>query len=281
MRFGVHLPQYGHASGPEQIRRAAVQAEELGFSDVWVFDHLAVPAGQSYPVAYSYEPIVALTWAAAATNRVGIGTSVLVLPYRHPVFLAKALGSLDLLSGGRLVLGAAGGWLQAEFDALGVPFDQRGSLTEETIDFLRACWDGPQPVTFEGRHVTVRDMRILPQPGRRIPIWVGGSAPPALRRAAERGDGWHGAFVPPEGAAEAVERVRALRRAARGDDDSFTVSLRMEWDGLAMEADDLRRNVETLAAAGVDHVMSAPSQRDMDPWLRSVERLWETFSPFS
>src|SRR5437764_11033209 len=119
VRFGVHLPQYGRAAGPESITRAARQAEELGFDDVWVSDHLAVPTGQQYPPAFLYEPVVALTWAAAATSRVGLGTSVLILPYRHPLHLAKELASLDDLSGGRVVLGAGAGWLKGEVEAHG------------------------------------------------------------------------------------------------------------------------------------------------------------------
>src|SRR3954447_22727677 len=148
MRFGIHLPQYGRAAGPEAITRAALQAEALGFADVWVSDHLAVPTGAPYPPPFLYEPVVALTWAAAATSTVGLGTSVLVLPYRHPLHLAKELASLDLLASGRLVLGAAAGWLEAEFDALGVPFSERGRRTDDTIDVLRACWE-QRPVDIE------------------------------------------------------------------------------------------------------------------------------------
>src|SRR3954469_16647610 len=149
VRFGVHLPQYGRVAGPEAITRAARQAEELGFDDVWVSDHLAVPAGAPYPPPFLYEPVVALTWAAAATQRVGLGTSVLVLPYRHPLHLAKELASLDQLSGGRLTVGVGAGWLEGEFDALNVPFAERGSRTDEAIDAMRACW-GDQPVDFRG-----------------------------------------------------------------------------------------------------------------------------------
>ena len=121
MRLGVHLPQFGRAAGPDAIARAAVQAEELGFDDVWVSDHLVVPDGMTYPPAFLFEPVITLTWAAAATRRVGLGTSVLILPYRHPVHLAKELASLDQLSGGRVVMGAGAGWLAGEFEALGRP----------------------------------------------------------------------------------------------------------------------------------------------------------------
>ena len=274
MRLGVHLPQYGRAAGPATIRRAAVQAEELGFDDVWVSDHLAVPADATYPPAFLYEPVVTLTWAAAATTRVGLGTSVLVLPYRHPLHLAKELASLDLLSGGRLVVGAAAGWLEGEFDALGVPFAERGARTDEAIDALRACWEGPDPVAFDGPTVRLDTMRVQPRPGRHIPIWVGGASPPALRRAAARGDGWHGTFLDPARLRPVLAELRRLR-----PDPAFTRSLRLAWDGLAGDAAAMRSDAEQLVAAGLDHLLVTPAQRDEASWLRSVEVLWETLSP--
>ena len=122
MEFGIHLPQSGRKAGPDAIRRAARQADELGWDDVWVNDHLAVPEGAAYPPsAVFFKPIVTLTCAAAAMQRVRLGTSVLVLPLRYPVHLAKEVATLDLLSEGRVILGAGVGWLREEFEALGVP----------------------------------------------------------------------------------------------------------------------------------------------------------------
>ena len=129
MIAGVHLPQAGPAASGEALTRAAVLAEDLGFADVWVSDHLVVPTGVPYPPsAYVFEPLAVMAWVAASTRRVGIGTTVLVLPMRNPVFVAKSIATIDQLSGGRVILGVAAGWLEAEFDALGVPFDERGAL---------------------------------------------------------------------------------------------------------------------------------------------------------
>lgn len=276
MRFGIHLPQYGRASGPRAIEAAARQAEDLGFDDVWVYDHLAIPADVSYPKAYAFEPLMTLAFAAAVTSRVGLGTSVLVLPYRHPVFLAKALASLDQLSEGRLILGVAVGWLEAEFNALGIPFHERGARTDEAIDVLRACWEGEQPVVFHGPTVDLDAIKMVPAPFRRVPIWVGGTADAALRRAVEKGDGWHGAFLEADAVGAVVKRLRAER-----PEDSFTISVRVEWDGLKEKDSELAQRVDALAEAGVQHVMSAPAQPDIDAWLRSVEALWSVFEPYT
>jgi probable F420-dependent oxidoreductase len=274
MRFGVHLPQYGRAAGPDAITRVAQHAEELAFSDVWVSDHLAVPTDAPYPPAFLYEPMVALTWAAAATQRIGLGTSVLVLPYRHPLHLAKELASLDRLSGGRLIVGAAAGWLEREFDALNVPFAERGARTDEAIDALRACW-GDQPTNFRGPTLNLVDLKVEPRPERRVPIWVGGASAPALRRAVERGDGWHGTFM---SAADTGPILQSLR--ARRPEPEFTLSMRVTWDGVDGDADEQRGQLEGFAEAGLQHLMASPIQRDVDGWLRSLDALRARFDPF-
>jgi probable F420-dependent oxidoreductase len=273
MRLGVHLPQYGRAAGPEAIARVARQAEELGFDDVWVSDHLAIPDGMQYPPSFLYEPLQTLAWAGAATTRVGLGTSVLILPYRHPLLLAKEVASLDQLSGGRVTVGAGSGWLEGEFDALGVPFAERGVRSDEAVDVLRACWDGADPVSYLGQTVQMTAMKVRPKPAHRIPIWIGGASPPALRRALERGDGWHG-NLPPEEAAPILQRLRRDQ-----PDESFVLSMRTAWDALATPSDQILREAEAYRANGVQHVMATPVQRDVDGWLRSLEALAELLAP--
>jgi probable F420-dependent oxidoreductase len=273
VKLGVHLPQFGRAAGPDSIRRAAVQAEELGFDDVWVSDHIAVPDGAAYPPAFLYEPVITLTWAGAATARVGLGTTVLILPYRHPLHLAKELASLDQLSGGRVIAGAGVGWLEGEFDALGVPFAERGLRTDEAIDALRACW-ADDPVSYKGRTTSFEGMKVRPKPAHPIPIWLGGSSEPALRRAVAKADGWHGNIAP-----DVAQPILARLRAERPE-ESFTLSMRTSWDGLVTPEADIARDAEAFAAAGVQHVVATPVQGDVDAWLRSVEELWRILSPY-
>lgn len=267
MRIGIHLPQYGRVASGAAITAAARRAEELGFADVWVSDHIVHPAEQSYPSPFLFDPIVALTWAAAATERIGLGTSVLVLPSHVPLELANQLASIDNLSGGRLTVAGGVGWSEREFDALGHGFTDRGARTDEIIDMLRVVWS-QDPATFEGEHISFRDIRVLPQPAHRIPIWVGGASAAAHRRAVERGDGYQFVGIKPPEAPAVVER---LRRDRPGDD--FTISLRTGWDPQGMEPDEIRAEARAFAEAGVQHVVAAPWQKDLDAWLRSMELL--------
>jgi probable F420-dependent oxidoreductase len=267
MQVGIHLPQFGRAASPDSITRAARAAESLGFADVWVSDHIAIPAAQDYPSPYLYDPLLTLTWAAAATDRIGLGTSVLVVPQHNALALANSLASLDALSGGRLTVGAGVGWSAAEFAALGQSFTDRGRRLDEMIDALRACW-GPDPVDFAGEFVHLDAMKVQPKPAHAIPIWIGGSSEPAYQRAAARGDGFHAIGLDPAGAAVVVERLRRDH-----PDPSFTISLRTGWDPQGMEPDVIRRECDEFEAAGIQHVVSAPWRNDPDSWLRSMELL--------
>jgi probable F420-dependent oxidoreductase len=267
MRIGIHLPHIGRKAGPEAIRRAAEQAEELGFADVWTSEHIIVPATASYPPSpVFWDPVLTLTWAAAFTSRIGLGTSVLVLPMRHPLPLAKELATLQNLSGGRFVLGAGVGWMAAEFAALGAPFRERGRRMDEGIALMRAVWQD-DPVSFPSRYIpaVVDEMRILPKPEKPIPIWIGGSSQAALRRALAQ-DGWHGSRLSPEEAGPIVRRLRGAR-----PEPEFAISLRYGWDGKDRAA--LAARLAGYAAAGIGHVLVEPAERTLDAWLEAVERV--------
>ncbi len=266
-RFGLHLPQGGHASGPQSIARVAALAESLGFDDLWVSDHIVVPSTQNYPTPYMYDPLLTLTYAAAVTTRIGLGTAVLVLPQYHPVQLANTLASLDALSSGRLRLGVGVGWSAAEFEALDQSFTDRGRRTDEIIDLLRKAWVD-DPVDFDGEFYSIRSIRLLPKPVHTIPIWVGGRSEAAIRRACTRGDGYQGLGLSVEQAHEVVARVRRDR-----PDEEFTISLRTGWDAVAMDHDLIRSEFEGFSAAGIQHLVATPWQRDIDSFCAAVEQL--------
>jgi probable F420-dependent oxidoreductase len=265
MQFGIHLPHAGEQATPALLRRFAVKAEELGLDDVWVSEHIIVPRDQFPRSPLFYDPVLSLTWVAAVTRRVRLGTSVLVLPMRHPLPLAKELATLHNLSEGRLILGAGVGWLKPEFAALGVPFAERGRRLDEGLAMMRAVWT-QDPVTFKSRHIpaVIEGMTMTPMPISPIPLWFGGSSDAALERTIRIGDGWHGSG---HTAAEAAPFIRRLR-AARPDSE-FTISMRVHWNGL--DTGVLRAEVDAFAELGVQHIMIAPKDRDVDDWDKVLD----------
>lgn len=270
MQVGIHLPQYGQVSAaPEAMTRVARHAEDLGFAGIWVSDHVVQPAAQDYPSPYLHDPLVALTWGAAVTERIGLGTSVLVVPQHNPLELGNALASLDALSCGRLTVGVGVGWSQGEYEALGQTFTDRGRRLDEILDLWQVIWRD-DPATFHGGHYSFADLRVLPKPAHDIPVWVGGSGAVAHRRAVQRGDGLHLIGVRPDEARTIVERVRQER-----PEPSFVVSLRTGWDPQGMPADRIREERDAYEAAGVGYVVAAPWRKDLDDWLRSMDQLAE------
>ena len=260
MQIGVHLPQAGSQASPALIKRHAMRAEDLGLSDVWVSEHIIVPRAGFPRSPLFYDPVLSLTWAAAVTKRVRLGTSVLVLPMRHPLPLAKELSTLQNLSNGRLILGVGVGWLEPEFKALGAPFHERGRRMDEGIAMMRAVWS-QDPVTFEAKHIPaeIRDMTMLPQPVTPIAMWHGSRSEAAHRRTVRLGDGWHGSQVTPEQVRPVVERLRRDR-----PEPEFTISVRSHWDG--RDVGMMKERVAAYADAGVQHIMVHPQDREVDDW---------------
>ena len=272
MEFGIALPQYGPAT-PDAIRVTTIQADELGFRDVWVADHVAIPVDSSYPPSFLFDPISTLGFAAAHASRVRLGTSVLVLPYRHPLLVAKQLATLERLTEGRLVVGVGAGWLEGEFRALGVHYSDRFALLEESVAAIRACWGG-SPCSFHGRLINFDTVKVTPKPEHEIPIWFGGNTTGAIARAFRLGDGWQGNDL--HTAPADLKKLLAQSRFDR--DRDFTVSMRLSFH-LPDKASDIQRYVESYRSVGVDHVLVDPTQRSLEDWLRWSDRFAQAVEP--
>ena len=194
-QYSFRLPNadyLGFPATPQAIIETACKAEELGFDALFVNDHVIVDdAPRSAPWRNVYDPLMVLSHVAARTSTVLLGTSVLIMPYRNPIVTAKMVATLDQLSGGRAIAGVGAGWNEAEYDALGVPYHERGARTTEYLRLWQACWE-PGPTTFHGRFFSFDQMHVSPKPLQQPhpPIWIGGSSHASLRRAARFAQVW-------------------------------------------------------------------------------------------
>jgi probable F420-dependent oxidoreductase len=189
VHFGVILPNYGKDASPDSIRRVAETAEELGFDSVWATEHIIVGPEGVDPYGRVYDPLVTLGWIAGWTERIGLGTSIVLVPLHNPMHLAKEVATLQELSGGRFTLGVGMGWHKDEFDFMGIEFKNRGRRADEAIRLMRALWNGDRD--FEGQYWSFHDATSEPHPSPQPEIWVGGSSEHAIRRALELGEAWH------------------------------------------------------------------------------------------
>jgi probable F420-dependent oxidoreductase len=309
-QFGFSLQGRGVLADREAIGGLARRAEALGFDSIFVTDRMLIPvqATRAYPYSASgafplgpdepwLESLTAVTWLAAITQRIRVGTSVLVIPYRNPVHLAKALATADYLSGGRIILGAGIGWWQEEFEAVGVPFAERAARTLESLRLMKAIWTQPR-VRFEGRFWRIAEAGgVKPHPAQRphIPIWIGGHTDAALKRAVAVADGWHPlglrppvALHPPE-LAQAVRRLRDLAVAAKRDPRSITITFkapvrfdraapkeRMPLTGTAAQ---IAEDCSAYVAAGVEHFVLDFSVPTVPEMLEVLERVASDVRP--
>jgi probable F420-dependent oxidoreductase len=193
MKFGLKLFHSGPGASPATMLRWTRFAETLGMHLIMTADHVGLTPDvlAQYPDPY-YEPFTNMAWLAAKTRAIELGTTVIVVPYRHPVHLAHLTANVDQLSRGRLIFGVGVGWAQQEFEALGVPYGQRGAITDDYLAALKVLWTY-DVATYDGPYISFRDVKISPKPVQQPhpPIWVGGSSMAALRRAARFGDAWH------------------------------------------------------------------------------------------
>ncbi len=260
MDYGIILPHFSafaHENPAERILTAATSAEALGYSTVWVADHVIFPSKIEGGYAFNPEdpfldPLAVLAALAYQTTTVKLGTAVLILPYRHPLAAAKALATIDVLSGGRTVVGVGAGWLEQEFTALGTSITERGARTNETMDIFKAVWTQDTPA-FSGKHFQFADIKFLPKPVQQPhpPLLVGGMTPGALRRIARRGDGWIAMGKGPDDIQEPLETLRELTaQAGRNPADLQICMLPLG----APSVERLIQDIPRYAYLGVHHV---------------------------
>lgn len=268
MKFGVMFANVAVYGTPDGAIGMGQIAEELGFESVWTVEHVVVPSGYESQYPYSPtgrmpgpeespipDPLIWLTWVAANTTHLRLGTGILILPQRTPLVVAKEIATLDLLSRGRVELGVGIGWLREEFDALGVPFEGRGARTEEYIDVLRRLWTEPE-TAYDGRFTTFAPVKSYPKPAQPagVPIHVGGHTDASARRAGRIGDGYF-----PGATGDALPRLldvmRASARDAGRDPDAIEVTA-----GGALDLD----GVKKLGDLGVSRVIVPPLGFDLE-----------------
>jgi probable F420-dependent oxidoreductase len=270
VRIGVLVPNSGPWPSELGIPAMARTAEAAGFDSLWVSDHIVLPESieSHYPFAADgratwptdtpyVDALVALALMAAVTERPTLGTAVLVLPLRHPVVFAKQAASIDLASGGRLRLGVGAGWLEEEFEALGVPFEGRGGRLVEWMEIARDCWTGHPQARQSERYTLPAGVLCLPAPAAPIPFLMGGHSPAALRRAGRLADGWLGqqslSQLDPGALEAAATAMRAAAAEAGRDPAALQVVLRLVDS--AGRADEVAAALPALAAAGVDEIV--------------------------
>ncbi|MFF5176949.1 LLM class flavin-dependent oxidoreductase [Micromonospora sp. NPDC000316] len=271
MEIGVNVPNFAPGTDPEMLRRWAQTVEGLGFDMLLVSDHIVITpdVAEQYPAPF-YEPFTTLSFLAGVTRRVKLGTTVLIVPYRHPLLTARMAANLNQLSGGRLVLGVGVGWARQEFEALGVPFRQRGTLTDEYLRTIREAW---------------RDTADYDTPP--IPIWVGGNSDAGIRRAVRLGDAWHPLRVTLDWLADAAGRLKTTadelgrpvpalipRIALRVTDEPVTDPARLAGVGTIGQ---IAADLDRLRLLGAGTVVLDPFNSDISE-IREPELAWRALA---
>jgi len=303
MRLGFGLPQVGPAAGPDALVRVARRAEELGYDDVWTFDRLLWPLAPRTPYPASadgklpelsktvLDPLEALTFVAAHTQRVGLATSVLNLPFYNPVLLARRLTTLDVLSRGRLQVGFGNGWSADEFEAAGAPMKVNGKRTDEALRLIKTIWT-TDPVEFAGEHYRVPRSVIYPKPVQQPhpPIYLAAFSQTTMRRVAQEANGWLPAGLPIGRMQEMFASIKDMARAADRDPSTLQLIVRAnvflsakplgaQRAAFAGTPEQLRDDIHATRAAGADElhfdVQFSPGVTSEDAMVDRMEQLWE------
>jgi probable F420-dependent oxidoreductase len=278
IKLGLMFANSGPFAQPEMLAHLAKTAEERGFESIWTVEHVVIPHDYQTPYPYSPsgkipggedvaipDPLLPLAYAAALTSRIRLATGILILPQRHPLYVAKEVATLDVLSRGRVILGVGSGWLKEEFDALGLDFHQRGARTDEAIAAMRVLWH-EKTSSFHGKHFDFHDLKSFPKPVQSagVPIHIGGHSPAAARRAGRMGDG----FFPALGEASKLKELFAIMREAARSAGRDPAAIELSCAA--------RASVETikpLQDIGISRVVIAPPAFDADGLTRGLDKI--------
>jgi probable F420-dependent oxidoreductase len=277
MKFGLMFVNSGPFSNHDLLAHLAQTAEQCGFESLWTVEHVVIPKDYQSPYPYSKsgkipggedvpipDPLLPLSFAAALTKKIHLATGVVILPQRHPLYLAKEIATLDLLSGGRVILGVGSGWLKEEFDALGLDFHTRGARTDEAIQAMRVCWR-ENASSFHGKHFNFGPVRSYPKPAHNdVPIHIGGHSPAAAARAGRLGNGFFPALGEIPKLQELFNTMREAARKAGRDPNQIELSC------MARAAADSVKAVEDI---GISRVVVAPPAFDKEGLSRGLEKI--------
>jgi probable F420-dependent oxidoreductase len=288
VRVGISLPQLGRQASPESLIRVARHAEELGYDSVWVLERLLWPLapkepypatpGGSLPEPYQivFDPIETLTFVAAHTQKVQLGTSVLVLPYHSPIQLARRLATLDVLSGGRALVGVGAGWSRDEFEAVGTPFERRGARCDEILEAMIELWTN-DPAKFDGKFYHIPESKVGPKPVQKPhpPVYVAGFGQYTFDRAVRFGSGWNPSGIPSFDWLEGMinQFRQTAERAGRGNMEvvlrAFTMVSKQspvgERSPMIGTLEKIREDTGRLRDMGVTHLIHSPPAIGFDP----------------
>jgi len=279
MKLGLMFANSGPFAAPQLFAHLAQSAEQFGFESIWTVEHVVIPQDYKSPYPYSPsgktpgseevpipDPLLPLAYAAAITKTLKLGTGVLILPQRHPLYVAKEIATLDVLSNGRVMLGIGSGWLAEEFASLGLDFHKRGARTDEAIQSMRALWSSDPASSFHGKHFNFGPVKCFPKPIQKggVPILIGGHSPAAARRAGRFGDGFFPALNEPAKLRELFAIVESEARNANRD------SKAIEYSTMGRAKLD---SIKALQDVGISRVVCAPPAYDPDGITRGLEKI--------
>lgn len=302
MRFGFHAINLGPIATPTSIRQVLAACEQHKIDSIWTGDHVinAPKIDSTYPYSPTgkfplppeetiLEPLTFMGYAVAQTQTVQIGVSVLIVPYRNPVVTARAITTLDYLSEGRIIVGVGSGWMKEEFDALGVPFADRGAQTDEFIRVFKEIWTNPTP-QFSGAYVQFSGITAYPLPVQKPhpPIWVGGNSKRAMRRALELGEGWQPGWSKPDQFAQEMQDFQRIAERVGRDPKTVEISLLRPMQiidradahrPLIGTPEQIAEDIRAYQRLGVSHLVFAFRTSTLTETLETIERFATQIRP--